>query len=72
MKTERLQTKKCEQDWIGLRRRRVNKGKRMRFLMKIEEIPGSASVDAWFDTEQAAIVMSERVGDHYDFDQILR
>ena len=40
--------------------------------MKIEEIPGSASVDAWFDTEQAAIVMSERVGDHYDFDQILR
>ena len=61
-----------DQDWIGLRRRRVNKGKRMRFLMKIEEIPGSASVDAWFDTEQAAIVMSERVGDHYDFDQILR
>ena len=59
-----------DQDWIGLRRRRVNKGKRMRFL--IEEIPGSASVDAWFDTEQAAIVMSERVGDHYDFDQILR
>ena len=57
-----------DQDWIGLRRRRVNKGKRM----KIEEIPGSASVDAWFDTEQAAIVMSERVGDHYDFDQILR
>ena len=44
----------------------------MRFLIKIEEIPGSASVDAWFDTEQAAIVMSERVGDHYDFDQILR
>ena len=59
-----------DQDWIGLRRRRVNKGKR--FFMKIEEIPGSASVDAWFDTEQAAIVMSERVGDHYDFDQILR
>ena len=59
-----------DQDWIGLRRRRVNKGKRI--LMKIEEIPGSASVDAWFDTEQAAIVMSERVGDHYDFDQILR